>query len=462
MRIRTGGIDRNNKQNSNKTFNNLNCNSNYNTSIIDLKIFKSAAEGSSTNVLRSASVASNCSDSMQNANPIYYNMQDSSHYKSNAIFINNQSYSNRKYLIKKNLRFYDPIKDATILSQLDSVRAKLYSGNVSKVNKEPIRLEVNELPNGLSDEPKSYNRQKDETKQENESKIDEKEFKELIDYYKRSKTIDIAQIVKEPVIIESTSTQKNDDSISNNIYHDNSFEMLKKYRQKRVMSSLPLASDTVLNCKTNSNRQSKQHDKVQDNNSNKQSQANLINKYANDSLASTPRIDRSNTFVNSIRKSRKSRYDNIYKPIDVLESHFYSQHQHHKLDKTNEKQDNLSIKKNSAKTGDLEFKLSKSKSYIDELNTERVCYDPKCELNVKKTQQLIDNLANNKAVKREYPNERFQRIKEHGEYSKQKKLTSDIPNTLSTLSQVGRMSNFEKLLSNSLNNYFSQYRRLIK
>jgi hypothetical protein len=220
-----------------------------------------------------------------------------------------------------------------------------------------------------------------------------------------------------------------------------------------------------LTSKLNSKKQIKQEE--QDKNANKLGQANLINKQPNDSLASPPRIERGNSFANSVRKSRKYRYDNIYKPIDVLESHLttaYFQNQH-KLDKTKEKQSNLNIKefkKSSAKNTDLDLKLSKSKSFIEELSTELICNDPKCELNAHKNQQLIEYIVSNQTIKKEYPNERFQRIKEHGEYYKQKKLTSDIPNTLSTLSQVGRMSNFEKLLSNSLNQYFSQYRRLIK
>ena len=82
----------------------------YNTSIIDLKLFPKDQD------------------------------QDSSYSYDNLNYGNEiqPAYINpKKYLINKNFRFYQPVKDATMLAQLDSLRMKLQASASNKTNDNP-------------------------------------------------------------------------------------------------------------------------------------------------------------------------------------------------------------------------------------------------------------------------------------------------------------------------------------
>lgn len=90
----------------------------YNTSIIDLKLFPTKSEETTSN-----------------------NMYDGSNNE-----VAHPNYSNintKKYLINKNFRFYQPVKDAQMMVQLDSLRLKLQASvnqNSSEPSKKPIYL----------------------------------------------------------------------------------------------------------------------------------------------------------------------------------------------------------------------------------------------------------------------------------------------------------------------------------
>jgi hypothetical protein len=63
-------------------------------------------------------------------------------YYANYNEIQPNSINSKKYLINKNIRFYQPIQDATMLAQLDSLRMKLQASANNKTNNNLIRQPI--------------------------------------------------------------------------------------------------------------------------------------------------------------------------------------------------------------------------------------------------------------------------------------------------------------------------------
>ncbi|RMZ97072.1 hypothetical protein BpHYR1_024220 [Brachionus plicatilis] len=340
----------------------------------------------------------------------------------------------RKYLINKNIRFYEPIKDAEIMAQMHWLRTKLQSTNLSKSRSKDCSFE-----RGIKTPPISLKSKKEETKEANfllkneppqdlkkeNSEPSQKEKQEEI--LVRNNTFQIDDGEDFPGIKKFSHYRRKKNSDSRAQHH--SFQIKPKRNTElplQIKSSLPDIS-------TNGNRV----------------------------------LSQSN-FNYALRKSRKYRLNNIYKPIEHYNLVENSLRNKRSLEETNAK-GNVESVNNINASSSVEFEPSldknefknnsgnKNNNLIDESysNNQSYCQDPNCEYkNFFANHSLLH-------VKKEYPNERYQRIK-NNEVKIIQNIISDIPNTLTTMSNFGKVTNFEKVLANKLSEFYTEKTRYVK
>ena len=536
----------------------------YNTTIVELKPFKKSNHTSSNSSNYDGLMGSNKyltnsasfdllkkNTSSSSINSLIATTAASSSTISSSKFdelMFNKIMKQKKFLINKNMRFYQPVKDAEMLVHLDMLRSKLntdkFGGAVSSSGQMyglsrsktsyvdnndndsakmlnlknprnslvyPNSVASNSSKNNDSNEqnsavnsptitngsnfPFEINNQESEFTDDDKNSI--QNYRYLFkndDFHERSENssklsnINRSSTNQEKYSINQKLNKYDNLKSPNQNKQDEDFEKLKKYRNKKQrqydqtnsLTDDKIRQDLKKNSKPNNNnanntqrnsRISRQYTFANDgqnfnkettfisHSTNMNTNSNLIMgkntiissmerlklKTANGNLNVTKK-----NFDHVVRKSSKYRLDNIYKPLE--HSHL------------------VDILKNDSKLVDSNFSTrttsearmhsNNSVELLDNngaiiSNNKKlhcdifVCQDPACEY-----KRYIDNL--NLKTKKEYPNERFQRMK-NKKVEPIPNIINDIPSTLNTMSQIGVPTNVERLLTKGLTEFYTKY-----
>ena len=467
----------------------------------------------------------------------------------------NKIVSQKKFFVNKNMskNFYEPVKDAEMLANIDFLRSKLQtqplpSANLNKSktkdqNKANLFLnnksktiindavEINSFKTfGFDEEDYSNDLHYalDEMKK-NESLNNSKDNNELLEDRAslKSQTVSSSNSPLKPVIVINENLNPHYANSNSNLnsktddYNDRNFA-----NQSKFSDGFPTKTQSIVNPSGDSNatdnkhryedfselkRFARQNRKSCSDKAPTKSSANLSKSDPTNRLTSATKLKnnrfpsdnnlnnnnnnkKSNSFEGSnpliignpyllsknfnqiIRRSNKCRLENIYKPLDYHLEHSKTQIQLKKGQNdtysprsqvmVNNSPNNNNTNNNSSNNGssvtetEVEYKeslknklsqnnltLKKSNTFIEPNESAMVCSDPNCEF-----KSLITNI--NVQSKKEYPNERYQRMKK-AEVQTIQNIIGDIPSTLNTMSQIGRVTNIEKLISNALADFYT-------
>lgn len=339
----------------------------------------------------------------------------------------------RKYLINKNIRFYEPIKDAEIIAQMHWLRTKLQSSKISKSYNNGILCDPSNKALAISP-----NMKKDESK-ETIFRIESHSAKET----------------RKESNCKVSNEKKNEIFTRNNTFftdENEEFPGVKKfsdYRRKKISDNKVQCHNFQIKPKKNIEPPLKVKSSLPD-----------ISPRGN-------RILSHNSFNYVLRKSRKNRLNNIYKPIEHLHA-VENSFRNKRLSEENNVKGNLENSNNVNLSSSVELEQSLDKNEFKKIfvNKSNIfeesyshnhvnCQDPNCEFKNYFTNNSSFNL------KKEYPNERHQRIK-NNEVKIIQNIISDIPNTLTTMSNFGKVTNFEKILANKLSEFYTEKTRYVK
>ncbi|CAF0976690.1 unnamed protein product [Brachionus calyciflorus] len=329
----------------------------------------------------------------------------------------------RKFLINKNIRFYEPVKDAEIIAQMHLLRSKLQSSYGSNKTKKFKDFQKDKLVTSQDLTPIF---KKDDLRIPSQNE----------DILKGDSIRDVNSV--------SNNYQQKEEMVSKNdfVKDGEDFPGLKKfsaYRRKKNTENSNNTSYKNLMIRTKKNQESTSPTKM--------SLPDINNKTLSH-----------NNFNYVLRKSRKFRLNNIYKPVE----HVHLVENKTKFDEPKQNTDNLINALNLSSSSVFDESLDRNEfkkidQKIKNVSREQTwyCQDPNCE---------FKNLYGNNSslhIKNEYPNERYQRMK-NNEVKIVQNIISDIPNTLTTMSNYGNVTNIEKLLANKLSEFYTEKTRYVK
>jgi hypothetical protein len=535
---------------------------NYNTTIVELKPFKKSNHSSTISNYDGfaggrKSLTDSASFDLIKKNTLSQNSTTSaaasSTFSSTKFdeLMFNKIMKQKKFLINKNMRFYQPVKDAEMLVHLDLLRSKLqtdkfsegvssgdqfYRLSRSKTNyvdtndNDPLKMlnlknprnslvyqnsvisnssrnndNNNELSFSAENSPTLTNAGNNfpfETNNQESEFTDDAEIRYLFknddlnersdDYSIKSNNNINSPNGNQDKYLSSQKLNKFNNMISSNQKNqDEDFEKLKKYarinkKQQQYDQTKSLTDDQIkqylkrnLKSNNNNNRQenlktSRQNTFANDNqNFNKESTfiSQSINMNRNESIlmgknnmtTSTERLKlktananlriKKKNFDHVVRKSSKYRLDNIYKPLEHTHLIDILKNDSKLIDSNYSTRTSSETRIHSNKSIELldsngAFRsMSNNTKYNCDMNL-FVCQDPACEY-----KRYIDHL--NLKTKKEYPNERFQRMK-NKKVEPIPNIINDIPSTLNTMSRIGVPTNVERLLTKGLTEFYTK------
>jgi hypothetical protein len=534
----------------------------YNTTIVELKPFKKSNHNSTINNYDSLMGSNKYLTDSASFDLLKKNISsnNSTTASSSTVYSSkfdelmfNKIMKQKKFLINKNMRFYQPVKDAEMLVHLDLLRSKLnadkFSAGVStngqyyglsrgKTNyvdnndndsakimnlKNPRNSLVfpnsvtsNSFKNSDTNEPNTaensptianggnfpfeINNQESEFTDEEKNSIHNYRylFKNEEFHEPSSDSSKLSNNRNSPLQDKISSNQKlnksdNLKSSNNQNKQDDDFEKLKKYSkinkkqrqydQTNSFTNDKIKEDLKRNLKSNNNTNTQINSRISRQNTFANDYHNFIkestfishstnmNMNSNSSLimgrnAITTSMERlklktananlnvkKKNFDHVVRKSSKYRLDNIYKPlehthlVDILKNDSKLIDSNYSTRTTSETRIHSNNSIELVDNNGAIRPISNKKLHGD-INA-YICQDPTCEY-----KRYIENL--NLKTKKEYPNERFQRIK-NKKVEPIPNIINDIPSTLNTMSQIGVPTNVERLLTKGLTEFYTKY-----
>lgn len=411
---------------------------NYNTSIIDLKPFRThdyqqtlvvgnapdndrffssySMPYSAVTTLSSASSSSSSSTSTSRS--------------AAAAYVSHRYLPKKKFLINRNMRFYEPVKDAEMLVELHLLRSKLH-------------LNLNYVPNVLNHSSLT-------SKQSIVKKRDDFNYAKAIDL--RRSILPGPEKQANPDEDRTVKRERTYEDISSNYTSSREFASDKQPQQPTRNDLISVKTAPVVK----STRQANDLNLVLTNDDEKQS-SNL------------PKITdqtRHKHVFNVIKKSSKSRMSNIYKSADRRENELASTIDAIVKSQSNETIDDVA---SSRMFSARKLKLSTRQQQQQHSSADDSCDDSKCEFNHNK--RHLANVHNIYHFGKTPTNPNSAAAKSSKLKNKKSKTTSDllnvsniisdIPSTLITMSGIGQVTNVERLIADKLTNFYSK-NRLIK
>ena len=402
----------------------------------------------------------------------YIDTLDNTTHTSSLLQTNQFANLSKKYLINKSMTFYQPVKDAEVLAQFESLRLKLslqQNNTSTRINRTESNLPNKKLATIYSDESTSLL---------NQNKTKSINFKSSFE-----------QIFQSQSELDSSSLSYNCSSINMNHKSlqspDYSYDNILKRNDKET-NYIKIKDDTSENFKLSNKNSQAQND--YDFPELKKFSKNLKSKSLKDNRASTsmntsrlemirksapllpapnlPDINLPNKILKQknvskiLRKSTQSRLNNIYKPTENQPS--FDGLKRTSTSETKlvpryqdlvEKSDNQYVEEENY-TDNRKNSINYIKSNSAFLNSKEILLTNDDQIFIKEKNQL-DNLSKPK----ELPNERYHRIKE-AQIKRVHNIIGDIPSTLNTMSQIGRVTNVEKLIADKLTGYYSSNNRI--
>lgn len=445
---------------------------NYNTTIVDLNPFKK-----------------------ENFHPEEFHPDSSNHSRTSSGNENTPKIlPQRKYLINKNLRFYEPIKDAEIIAQMHLLRSKLHTDKIieyaaigkakshreTNINKRQPTPPPQQPPHSaVSTTNQSNNNKQNLVAEPTNTTISSTVASSTSTANASIKSKDTDERISEIKVIAKTISPQSHKSYVNGLFLEKSdservlreieedladLEEVKDFDEETDFPGLKKFAQNYRRKKLNVSQNHSQTSLHQ--NKSKESLKLQTTSHSNLPDINTALLHTNFNYV--LRKSRKFRLNNIYKPTE----HAHTECSKSKLfEEVNKKPNtansnlitalNLSTstfipesqdKQKGRKSGSFN-----GKKLVKDVRRDSVyCQDPNCEY-----KYLVSSNVSSVQSKKEFPNERYQRMK-NDEFRVIQNIISDIPNTLTTMSNIGKVTNVERLLANKLTDFYTQKTRYIK